>query len=89
MSARRRKSGMTPLMRQYQRIKDQHPGRLLLFRMGDFYETFEEDALTASSILGITLSKRANGRANTVPLAGFPHHSWTHTCPSWSKLACV
>lgn len=67
--------GETPLMKQYYRIKSQYPDRLLLFRMGDFYETFSEDALTASSVLGIVLSKRANGRASSVPLAGFPHHA--------------
>ncbi len=63
----------TPLMRQYWKIKDRHPGALLLFRMGDFYETFEDDAVTVSEVLGITLTKRGNGAAEEIPLAGFPH----------------
>lgn len=62
-------------MRQYYRIKERHPDALLLFRLGDFYETFEDDARTVSRILGITLTKRANGKAREVPLAGFPHHA--------------
>lgn len=65
----------TPLMRQYNSIKAQHPDALLLFRTGDFYETFAQDAVIASSILGITLTKRANGSASSVPLAGFPYHA--------------
>ena len=65
----------TPLMRQYQAIKRQHRDAILLFRMGDFYETFNEDAKTAAKLLGITLTKRSNGSAADVPLAGFPHHS--------------
>ena len=65
----------TPLMRQYQRIKAEYPDAILLFRMGDFYETFEDDALTAAKVLGITLTKRSNGSASEVPLAGFPHHA--------------
>lgn len=66
---------MTPLMKQYYKIKGQHPNALVLFRMGDFFETFDEDAKTASRILDITLTKRANGAAADVPLAGFPHHA--------------
>jgi len=62
-------------MRQYAKIKAQYPDTLLLFRMGDFYETFERDAQTASEVLGITLTKRGNGAAGDVPLAGFPHHA--------------
>ena len=62
-------------MRQYYKIKERHPGAILLFRMGDFYETFEEDAETISRVLGITLTKRSNGGAADVPLAGFPHHA--------------
>ena len=81
MSSKSQQRGETPLMKQYYRIKSQHPDRLLLFRMGDFYETFSEDALTASKVLGIVLSKRANGRANTVPLAGFPHHALDNHLP--------
>jgi DNA mismatch repair protein MutS len=65
----------TPLMRQYYKIKERHQNAILLFRMGDFFETFEDDALTVSQVLGITLTKRANGGAAEVPLAGFPHHA--------------
>ncbi len=66
---------VTPLMAQYQKIKSSYPDTILLFRMGDFFETFEEDAIIASKVLGITLTKRANGAAENVPLAGFPHHA--------------
>lgn len=62
-------------MQQYNTIKAKYPGALLLFRVGDFYETFGEDAIRASGILGITLTKRANGSAAHIELAGFPHHS--------------
>ncbi|MHB1278902.1 MAG: DNA mismatch repair protein MutS [Bacteroidia bacterium] len=62
-------------MRQYAQIKAKYPGALLLFRVGDFYETFGEDAITASKILGIVLTKRGNGSATEIELAGFPHHS--------------
>jgi DNA mismatch repair protein MutS len=65
----------TPLMRQYSGIKAKHPDAILLFRVGDFYETFSEDAIRASEILGITLTRRANGAASYVELAGFPHHA--------------
>lgn len=65
----------TPLMKQYNEIKAKYPGALLLFRVGDFYETFGEDAIKASEILGIVLTKRANGSASHIELAGFPHHS--------------
>lgn len=65
----------TPLMKQYNAIKAKHPGALLLFRVGDFYETFGEDAVTASKVLDIVLTKRANGAASHIELAGFPHHS--------------
>ncbi len=65
----------TPLMKQYYNIKAVHPDAILLFRVGDFYETFGEDAIKASGILGITLTRRANGAASYVELAGFPHHS--------------
>ena len=61
----------TPLMKQYFAIKAKHPDALLLFRVGDFYETFGEDAVTASKVLGIVLTKRANGSASSVELAGF------------------
>lgn len=62
-------------MRQYNQVKQKHPDALLLFRVGDFYETFGEDAIKASQILGIVLTKRSNGSASEVELAGFPHHS--------------
>jgi DNA mismatch repair protein MutS len=65
----------TPLMRQFNEIKSQHPDAILLFRVGDFYETFSEDAIISSQILGITLTRRANGAAQYVELAGFPHHA--------------
>ncbi len=65
----------TPLMKQYNDIKAKYPDAILLFRVGDFYETFGEDAIKASKILGITLTKRANGAASYIELAGFPHHS--------------
>lgn len=65
----------TPLMKQYNQIKAKYPDALLLFRVGDFYETFGEDAIKASKILGIVLTKRNNGAANATELAGFPHHS--------------
>ncbi|MCH7397269.1 DNA mismatch repair protein MutS [Belliella sp. DSM 107340] len=65
----------TPLMKQYNAIKAKHPGALLLFRVGDFYETFGEDAIKASKVLDIVLTKRANGSASHIELAGFPHHS--------------
>ena len=65
----------TPLMKQYHAIKAKYPGALLLFRVGDFYETFGEDAVKASSVLEIVLTKRGNGSASETALAGFPHHS--------------
>lgn len=65
----------TPLMRQYYNIKSKHPDAILLFRVGDFYETFGADAIKASEILGITLTRRANGSASFVELAGFPYHA--------------
>jgi len=65
----------TPLMKQYYSVKASHPDAVLLFRVGDFYETFGEDAIRAAGILGITLTKRANGAASHVELAGFPHHA--------------
>lgn len=65
----------TPLMKQYMAMKQKHPDAILLFRVGDFYETFSEDAIASSEILGITLTRRANGSAQFVELAGFPHHA--------------
>ena len=71
----------TPLMKQYNQIKSKHPDAMLLFRVGDFYETFGEDAIKASRILGITLTKRKNGAAAYIELAGFPHHSVDNYLP--------
>ena len=65
----------TPLMKQYNEIKSKYPDAVLLFRCGDFYETFSDDAILASETLGITLTRRANGSAKTIELAGFPHHA--------------
>ena len=75
MSATSNKYVETPLMKQYYAVKAVHPDAILLFRVGDFYETFGEDAIRASGILGITLTRRANGSATYVELAGFPHHA--------------
>jgi DNA mismatch repair protein MutS len=71
----------TPLMKQYYNIKSKHPDAVLLFRVGDFYETFGEDAIKASEILGITLTRRANGSASFVELAGFPYHALDNYLP--------
>ncbi len=68
-------ASITPLMMQYRKVKDRYPDAVVLFRMGDFYETFEDDAKIASSVLSLTLTKRSNGAAADVPLAGFPHHA--------------
>lgn len=68
-------------MKQYNAIKAKHPGALLLFRVGDFYETFGEDAVVASKVLDIVLTKRANGAASHIELAGFPHHSLDNYLP--------
>ncbi|MBL0043695.1 MAG: DNA mismatch repair protein MutS [Flavobacteriales bacterium] len=84
MKNRAAKSGQgseTPLMRQYTRIKAQYPDAILLFRVGDFYETFAGDARIASRVLGITLTKRNNGSAADMDLAGFPHHSLENYLP--------
>lgn len=66
---------LTPMMKQYFDLKAKHPDAIMLFRCGDFYETYSEDAVAAAEILGITLTKRANGQAKTVEMAGFPHHA--------------
>ena len=68
-------SGETPLMKQHQAIKAKYPDAILLFRVGDFYETFGQDAVHAARVLGITLTKRNNGSASAMELAGFPHHA--------------
>src|ERR1700712_2533256 len=65
----------TPLMQQHNAIKAKYPDAILLFRVGDFYETFGKDAVIASQVLGITLTKRNNGNATSAELAGFPHHA--------------
>ncbi|MES1218779.1 MAG: DNA mismatch repair protein MutS, partial [Bacteroidota bacterium] len=65
----------TPLMQQHSAIKQKYPDAILLFRVGDFYETFGQDAVIASQVLGITLTKRNNGAASSSELAGFPHHA--------------
>ncbi|NLY25555.1 MAG: DNA mismatch repair protein MutS, partial [Bacteroidales bacterium] len=70
-----KKIAETPMMLQYIEIKKKHPDAILLFRVGDFYETFSDDAIETSEILGITLTRRANGAAQFVELAGFPHHA--------------
>jgi DNA mismatch repair protein MutS len=75
----------TPLMKQYNSIKSKYPDALLLFRVGDFYETFGEDAIKASRILGIVLTRRKNGAAAYVELAGFPHHSLDTYLPKLVK----
>jgi DNA mismatch repair protein MutS len=72
-------------MRQYRKVKEKYPDMLLLFRMGDFFETFEDDAITTSRVLGITLTKRSNGAAADVPLAGFPHHALDNYLPKLVK----
>lgn len=75
----------TPLMKQYYAIKAKHPDALLLFRVGDFYETFGDDAIKTSEILGIVLTRRANGAASYVELAGFPYHSLDTYLPKLVK----
>lgn len=71
----RKEGGETPMMQQHREIKARYPDAILLFRVGDFYETFNEDAVIASKVLGITLTKRSNGSAANSDLAGFPHHA--------------
>ena len=75
------KGAETPLMRQYNNIKARYPDALLLFRVGDFYETFGEDAIKTSKILDIVLTKRSNGAAAETELAGFPHHALDNYLP--------
>src|SRR5437868_1494672 len=72
-------------MKQYASMKAKYPDTILLFRLGDFYETFEEDAKTTSKVLGITLTKRGNGAATQTPLAGFPHHALESYMPKLLK----
>ena len=73
--AEARKREATPMMRQYLEVKERYPDFLLLFRVGDFHETFYEDAISVSSALNIVLTRRSNGGASEVPMAGFPHHA--------------
>ncbi len=80
-----KKIAETPLMKQYNSIKAKYPDALLLFRVGDFYETFSSDAIKTSKILGIVLTKRANGSASFVELAGFPHHALDTYLPKLVK----
>ena len=69
------KTAETPLIKQYNQFKAQHPDALLLMRVGDFYEAYGDDALRASQILGIVLTKKSNGASPSVDMAGFPHHA--------------
>jgi len=72
---------VTPLMKQYNRIKEKHPDTILLFRVGDFYETFGQDAVIAARVLNIILAKRGSGSASEIELAGFPYHSLDNYLP--------
>ena len=78
-------SKVTPLMKQYNDIKSKYPDAILLFRVGDFYETFGNDAVVASKILGIVLTKRGAGSTSETELAGFPHHSIGNYLPKLVK----
>ncbi len=88
MASAKKDIAETPLMKQYNSIKAQYPDALLLFRVGDFYETFGDDAIRASGILGIVLTRRANGAASYVELAGFPHHALDTYLPKLVKAGC-
>ncbi|MDR2083657.1 MAG: DNA mismatch repair protein MutS [Bacteroidales bacterium] len=85
MSEKEKKYVETPLMKQYYSIKAKYPDALLLFRVGDFYETFGDDAIISSETLGIVLTRRANGSASSVELAGFPHHALDTYLPKLVK----
>ena len=78
----------TPLMKQYNQIKGKNPDALLLFRVGDFYETFGTDAVRAAKILGIILTKRGAGSTSETELAGFPHHSLNTYLPKLLWAGC-
>lgn len=83
---KKEKPSLTPLMAQYYKIKEENPGTILLFRMGDFYETFGDDAKTAAKVLGITLTKRnSSGTSANIPLAGFPYHALDNYLPKLVK----
>ena len=79
----------TPLMRQYSAIKERHPNALLLFRLGDFYELFFEDAVVASKELQITLTSRNKEKGVAIPMCGVPYHAAEVTSPSSSGAAIV
>ncbi|MEA2629635.1 MAG: mismatch repair protein MutS, partial [Chloroflexota bacterium] len=67
---------LTPVMRQYREAKEQHPDGILLFRLGDFYEIFFEDAVVAAPVMGVTLTSRPLGKSGRAPMCGVPHHAW-------------
>ena len=79
----------TPMMKQFYDIKRMHPDAILLFRCGDFYETYADDAVRASEVLGITLTRRSSATPGSVAMAGFPTTPSTTTCPSWCGQACA
>lgn len=83
-----KKKNETPLMRQYYQIKSKYPETILLFRMGDFFETFDDDAAITAKICGITLTKRNSGKADASPLAGFPHHQLDTYLTKLVKAGC-
>lgn len=85
MSAKEKEKKETPLMQQYNQIKSKYPDACLLFRVGDFYETFGEDAVRTAKVLGITLTKRGAGSSSETELAGFPHHSLNVYLPKLVK----
>jgi DNA mismatch repair protein MutS len=74
------------MMKQFLSLKDKYPDAIMLFRCGDFYETYSTDAVVASDILGITLTKRANGKGKTVEMAGFPYHALDTYLPKLDSL---
>lgn len=80
---------LTPMMKQFLDLKAKHPDAVMLFRCGDFYETYSTDAIVAAEILGITLTKRANGKGKTIEMAGFPHHALIPTFRNWFALENV
>src|SRR5210317_60509 len=88
MAKSKKEVAETPLMKQYNTIKAKYPDALLLFRVGDFYETFGEDAIKASKILDIILTKRGAGSETETELAGFPHHSLNTYLPKLVKAGC-
>ena len=77
----------TPLLKQYFSIKAQNPEAVLLFRVGDFYESYSDDALITSKVLGIVLTRKSNGEKGDTPMAGIPHHARHSIFPNWSAPA--